>query len=117
MNTQNRSIRGKGIVTLLTAVTIVLGMGASRAWADEPIVGFWQATWKDATDGHVVEYVWDTWHNDRTETQNDSGNTISGNVCQGAWTPLGERTYGLTHPAFAFVCPSCFGAVEPEDQE
>jgi hypothetical protein len=96
---------------LIAAVALaVLGLGASSASADEPIVGFWQVTFKDATTGEITSYVWDAWHSDRTETQNDNANTISGNVCQGAWVPLGQRTYGLTHPSFAF-------AVEPEDQE
>jgi hypothetical protein len=99
------------MATLTAAVlAAMLGLGASRALANEPIVGFWQVTFKDATTGDIVSYVWDAWHNDRTETQNDSDNTIAGNVCQGTWIPLGNRTFGLTHPSFAF-------AVEPEDQE
>ena len=27
-------------------------------------------------------------------------------VCQGAWKSLGERTYGLTHPAFNYLAPN-----------
>jgi hypothetical protein len=111
MNEQNWRLRGRGVAAVIAAVALaVVGLGASGAVADEPIVGFWQATWKDATTGDVVLNVWDVWHSDRTETQNDSTNTIAGNVCQGAWVPLGKRTYGLTHPSFAF-------AVEPEGQE
>ena len=119
LNVQNRTLKSRGVATLIAAVAVVLlGLGGSSAADDEgehdrikePIVGLWLATFKDATDRHVVSYVWDVWHSDRTETENDSANTISGNVCQGAWVPLGKRTYGLTHPAFAF-------AVEPEDQE
>jgi hypothetical protein len=114
MNGKSRSLKGRGVATLIVAVAMAMfALGASSAFADEPIVGFWLATWKDATTGDVVSHVWDVWHSDRTETQNDSGNTISGNVCQGAWIPLGNRSYGLTHPAFAFV----YGPNAPEDQE
>ena len=73
------------------------------AAADEPtIVGYWQVTWRDAGSGDVILKVWDVWNADRTETQNDNGPVPFGNVCQGAWIPLGSRTYGLTHPAFNF---------------
>jgi len=82
----------------------------TSAAADEPIVGFWQVTWVDADTHDMVLKVWDVWHADGTETQNDSTPVLLGNVCQGAWVRLGHRTYGLTHPAFNFL-----GA--PEDQE
>jgi hypothetical protein len=80
------------------------------AGADEPIVGYWQVTWKDADTHEVVAKIWDVWHADRTETENDTFPILTGNVCQGAWIPLGHRTYGLTHPAFNFLSA-------PEDQE
>ena len=76
---------------LLAAIAILMLPGwSSKASADEPIVGFWQVTWKDATTGDVVLNVWDVWHSDRTETQDDTTNTILSNVCQGAWVPLGN---------------------------
>jgi len=53
------------------------------------------------------------WHSDRTETENDTGRTLDGNVCQGAWVPLGQRTYGLTHPYFIFKDPNV-GQSHPE---
>ena len=93
-----------------TAIVIALALTATSAWANEPIVGFWQVTWKDAVTQAVVLNVWDVWHADRTETQNDTTPILIGNVCQGAWIPLGKRTYGLTHPAFNFLSA-------PEDQE
>jgi hypothetical protein len=80
------------------------------AAADEPIVGLWQVTWVDADTHDVVPKVWDVWHADGTEIQNDTTPILLGNVCVGAWVPLGHRTYGLTHPAFNFL-----GA--PENQE
>jgi hypothetical protein len=99
---------------LLAAIAILMLPGwSSKASADEPIVGFWQATWKDAISGQVVNQVWDVWHSDRTETQNDTTNTILSNVCQGAWVSLGKRTFGLTHPGFNFLT----SPPAPEDQE
>ena len=105
---------------LMAAAMTFLGLGPSArangfeagmySSADEPIVGLWQVTWRDADTHEVVLKVWDVWHADRTETQNDTTPILIGNVCQGAWIPLGNRTYGLTHPAFNFL-------TEPEDQE
>jgi hypothetical protein len=111
MNGQNRSLKDSGVAALIVAIVMaVLGLAASNASADEPIVGYWQVTYKDATTGDVILNVWEAWHSDRTEMQNVSANPISGNVCQGAWVPLGNRTFGLNHPAFTFL-------TEPEDQE
>jgi hypothetical protein len=56
---------------------------SSRAWAHEPIVGFWQVTWTDATSGAVVLNVWDVWHSDHTETQDDTSPILFGNVWSG----------------------------------
>jgi hypothetical protein len=96
---------------LLSAIAIlVLPVWSSRALADEPIVGFWQVTWTDANTGAVVDNVWDVWHSDHTETQDDSSPVLFGNVCQGAWVSLGKRTFGLIHPSFNFQ-------TSPEDQE
>jgi hypothetical protein len=82
---------------------LFVGAMSTVARADEPIVGMWQATWTDATTHAVVLNLWDVWHSDHTETQNDSGPVITGFVCQGAWISLGQRTYGLTHPSFNYV--------------
>ena len=92
------------------AIVLALALSATSAWAAEPIVGLWQVTWKDADTQEVVLKLWDVWHADRTETQDDTTPALLGNVCQGAWIPLGQRTYGLTHPAFNFLSA-------PEDQE
>ena len=108
MNRKNCTLRGIAIGTLIAAVWMAaLGFGASSAFADEPIVGLWLATWTDASggpsDGTVIANIWDVWHADRTETQNDNGPVIAGFVCQGAWQPLGKRTYFLSHPSFAYT--------------
>ena len=92
------------------AIVLAVALTATGARADEPIVGYWQVTWKDADTQEVVAKIWDVWHADRTETENDSFPILAGNVCQGAWIKLGDRTYGLTHPSFNFLSA-------PEDQE
>ena len=92
----------KGLSGVIILTTIMM-TAANTARADEPIVGLWQVTWTDADTHEVVAKVWDVWHADRTETQNDTGPILIGNVCQGAWEKLGDRTYGLTHPAFNFL--------------
>lgn len=108
--------RKKGIdlfksANLASAIALLMLLAwSSRARADEPIVGFWQVTWTDATNGAAVLNVWDTWHSDHTETQDDTSPILFGNVCQGAWISLGKRTFGLSHPAFNFL-------TSPEDQE
>jgi hypothetical protein len=108
MNGKNRVLKS-GAMAALTAVVLAatLGFGGSMALADEPIVGLWLAIWTDHSggpgEGSEVLRAWDVWHADRTEIQNDSGPVIIGFVCQGAWKPLGKRTYFLSHPTFAYT--------------
>ena len=85
-----RVLRNFAIVAVFAL--LLLGATSTSVRADEPIVGLWQATWTDAVTNGVVLNVWDAWHSDHTETQNDSGPVIAGFVCQGAWTSLGQRT-------------------------
>jgi hypothetical protein len=108
MNGKKWFLKSGGIAVLTAAVAAaMLAMGASRALADEPIVGLWLATWTDnsggPSQGNVILQAWDVWHADRTETQNDSGPVIAGFVCQGVWKPLGDRTYFLSHPSFNYT--------------
>jgi hypothetical protein len=110
MRVEKRRILFKSIRLLPAIAILVLPVWNSIASADEPIVGFWQVTWTDATSKAVVNNVWDVWHSDHTETQDDTSPILFGNVCQGAWISLGKRTFGLTHPAFNFL-------TSPEDQE
>ena len=110
MRVEKRRILLKSIRLLPAIAILVLPVWSSRALADEPIVGFWQATWTDAASRDVVSNVWDVWHSDHTETQDDTTPILIGNVCQGTWISLGKRTFGLTHPAFNFLA-------SPEDQE
>ncbi len=108
MNGHNWRLKSGAIAALTAAVlAAMLGLGASGALADEPIVGLWLSTWTDdsggPSEGSVVLKAWDIWHADRTEAQNDSGPVIAGFVCQGAWKPLGNRTYFLSHPNFNYT--------------
>lgn len=108
MNAEKWTLSGRAIATVMAAAAMVmLGFGAPNALASEPIVGLWLATWTDhsggSNEGTVILTAWDVWHADRTETQNDSGPVIIGFVCQGAWVPLGKRTYFLSHPSFNYA--------------
>jgi len=100
-----RVLRNFAIVAFFAL--LLLGATSTSVRADEPIVepivGLWQATWTDASTHAVVLNLWDAWHSDHTESQNDSGPVVTGFVCQGEWALLGQRTYGLTHPAFNYV--------------
>jgi len=64
------------------------------------IVGLWNVTF--TSGGQTVDVGFDAWHSDGTEILNDYTNPIEGNVCLGAWTQTGPRTYRLKHPSWAF---------------
>jgi hypothetical protein len=52
MHRKKRGFIGWGRIALTAAIAMVmLGPAASKALADEPIVGLWQATWTDASGG------------------------------------------------------------------
>ena len=110
MNGPKWSTKVRGVAALAAVAMVLFGLGASSADDEgkkgEAIVGFWQVTFTDKDTNKVLSYVWDAWHSDRIEIQNDSGNILAGNVCQGAWVPLGHRTYGLSHPSFLFHDPA-----------
>jgi hypothetical protein len=71
MRVEKRRILFKSIRLLPAIAILVLPVWNSIASADEAIVGFWQVTWTDATSKAVVNNVWDVWHSDHTETQDD----------------------------------------------
>ena len=63
------------------------------------IVGLWQVTF--VADDTVIDFGFDAWHADGTETLNDAS-PIAHNVCLGVWEQTGRRTYRLKHPAFRY---------------
>jgi hypothetical protein len=112
MNRKKWALMGRGIAVLTMAIAAcVFGLGTASAFDKEPdkepIVGLWLATWTDdsggASEGTVIVNAWDAWHADGTEAQNDNGPVIIGFVCQGAWKPVGKRTYFLSHPSFNYL--------------
>ena len=75
----------------------------NKAFADEPrepIVGGWEMTL--SVGGTIVDYIFEQFHSDGTEIENDITDVLSGNVCMGVWEKLHDGTYGVTHPSFNF---------------
>ena len=100
MNESNWSLRGRGLATLVAVAMAVLGLGVSRALADEPIVGLWQAT---ASYGDTP--LWNVimaWTSDGLEVEDYALPILEGHICYGHWIKLQGRTYGQTHPYFEY---------------
>jgi hypothetical protein len=75
----------------------------TKALADEPrepIVGGWEMTL--SLGGTITDYIFEQFHSDGTEIENDITDVLSGNVCMGVWEKLYDGTYGVTHPSFNF---------------
>ena len=65
---------------------------------DEPIVGLWQFVLNDGMD-----YGTQAWHADGTELMLSAGrDPAAGDVCQGVWRKIGNRTYTLNHIAMGW---------------
>jgi hypothetical protein len=100
MNGANRSLKGRALATLLAIAMSLLGVEGSRAWAEEPIVGLWQAT---IMSGDSVLYNFRTaWTSDGLEMEEFALPILSGPVCYGHWIKLQGRTYGQTHPYYEY---------------
>ena len=89
----------RGAAVLCALALSMLG-ASSEVLADEPIVGLWQTTLSDA--GGITDRVFEAFHSDNTEIENDTSPILAENVCPGTWVSLGDHTYGLTHPFFNF---------------
>ena len=79
---------------------IVLGLGSSRAAAEEPIVGLWQVT---ASYGTTP--LWNVimaWTSDGLEVEDYALPILECHICYGHWIKLHGRTYGQTHPYFEY---------------
>jgi len=66
----------------------------------EPIVGGWEMMF--SVGGTTVDYIFEQFHSDGTEIENDITDVLSGNVCLGVWEKLSDGTYGVTHPSFNY---------------
>ena len=65
------------------------------------IVGFWKVTF--TSGGQVVDLGYTQWHSDGTEILSDTAaGPAHGNLCMGAWTKSGSRTYKLNHHGLSF---------------
>jgi hypothetical protein len=109
MKRQSRSLKGRGVATLIAALIMaVLGLRPSDAAVHErsdgdtrePIVGLWQATIKYGDT--VLENVISAWTSDGLEVEDYALPILEGHICYGHWIKLQGRTYGQTHPYFEY---------------
>ena len=63
------------------------------------IVGLWKVTVTDSL-GVVQLNVYDLYNFDRTEVLTHYQDPRTGNICLGAWSSAGGRTFDVVHPAF-----------------
>ncbi|MFZ0678881.1 hypothetical protein [Candidatus Binatus sp.] len=92
----------RGTFAVAVVALVMIGFGASRAAANESIVGLWQITLKDS-GGNFIDSVFSGWTSDGLEFDQDIVPILTENVCYGTWIKLGGHSYGLTHPFFDFV--------------
>ena len=88
------------LATSVALTLAMLGLGAIRAAADEPIVGLWQAT--ASYGGTPVWNVIMAWTSDGLEVEDYALPILEGHICYGHWVKLTGRTYGQTHPYFEY---------------
>ena len=91
MNESNWSLRRRSLAALVAVAMAVVGLGASGALADEPIVGLWQAT---ASYGDTP--LWNVimaWTSDGLEVEDYALPILEGHICYGHWIKLQGRTY------------------------
>ena len=66
--------------------------------SDEPIVGLWEFVLNGGMD-----FGTQAWHADGTEFMFSAGrDPAKGDVCQGVWRKMGNRTYALNHIAMGW---------------
>ena len=95
--------RTRSLAIAATALLMLIGFASPNAYAKEPIVGFWAITSNDGQGG--TDHIFSGWTSDGLEFDQDVVPVLALNVCYGAWTKIGKRTYGLTHPFFGFMDP------------
>lgn len=102
MSHRNRKISRFIAVTAMASGLTVLA-SPTKTLADEPrepIVGGWEMTL--SLGGTITDYIFEQFHSDGTEIEDDITDVLSGNVCMGVWERLRDGTYGVTHPSFNF---------------
>jgi hypothetical protein len=67
--------------------------------SQDPIVGFWQATF--TSNDIVIDSTYVQWHSDGTEIMNSSRPPATSNFCLGVWENLGKSKYKLNHFAIS----------------
>src|SRR6516165_156397 len=104
---QSISYRNQRISRFIAVTTMASGLallgGPTKTFADEPmepIVGGWELTL--SLGGTITDYIFEQFHSDGTEIENDITDVLSGNVCMGVWEKLRDGTYGVTHPSFNY---------------
>ena len=75
--------------------------GPTKTFADEPmepIVGGWELTL--SLGGTITDYIFEQFHSDGTEIENDITDVLSGNVCMGVWEKLRDGVWVHRNPLF-----------------
>jgi hypothetical protein len=99
--TTSRCSRLTRSVIAATAIALaMLGLGASTAGAQEPIVGLWEIT--ESCNGSVCDHIFSGWTSDGLEVDSDISPALVVPICYGTWIKLKARTYALTHGYFDY---------------
>lgn len=99
--TKGRCSRSMRSMIAATAIALaMLGLGASSAKAEEPIVGLWEIT--ESCDGSVCDHIFSGWTSDGLEFDSDISPALVVPLCYGTWIKLKERTFALTHGYFDY---------------
>lgn len=64
------------------------------------IAGYWYIRF--TVEGQLVDDGFDVWHNDGSETLNDTTPPAAGAVCLGIWTRTDHLTFTLKHPSWLY---------------
>ena len=97
----------KSIALAAIAALMLVGLSSPKAFAKEPIVGFWMITSDDGQGN--TDHIFSGWTADGLEFDQDINPILILNDCYGAWIRVGKRTYGLTHPFYNFMDPNFNG--------
>lgn len=68
---------------------------ADNSGALSSMVGLWHTNFE--VNGQTIQEAFQIWNTGGTEVHNPNVDPRTGNVCLGAWTSVGPRTYALIH--------------------